>query len=359
MNAFTQFGLTEEEVLAETVEASYPKVVAGRVAHIDADFMTYQAAAETADELSGVKPRKTAEEMCARAQRGLEHQMRLCAAETYIAHITPSGSDKGGRNAQAVTLPYQGNRADRVRPEHLDAVRYYIGSVLPNVVHLDQEADDGMAQANYGAVAEGRGELSVIVSKDKDLRMVPGLHWDFDTEQVICVGDTFGYIWIDTKGSAKKLLGWGTKFFWAQLLMGDTADNIKGLPFATYGALWSINRAPRSLTKVMDKANRVKKREDLERYKVLLDVERQKLKACGAVMASDLLADCNNDKECYARVRMLFQALTDHPVYTFVHHATQQPVTPTVAMFGDMQLLWMRRNKDPRDVLAWLKGEVL
>lgn len=348
-----RFGVNEED-LVDADKVRYPKAIPGRVAHIDADFMAYQASAETSDELTGVKPRKTVKEMCERTERGLEHLMRLCAAETYLAHITPTGSDKGGRDDQAVTLPYQGNRKDRERPEFLDAVRHFIGESLPSMVHLDQEADDGMAQANYKARDDGTGELSVIVSKDKDLRMVPGLHWCFDREVVVCVGDSFGSIWIDTKKTAKIMKGWGTLFFWAQLLMGDTADNIKGLPAITYGSLWKLGKPPTTLAKLLKRLKAETKRPRIEALEFQIRLESEKLKPVGLVMAADLLAGCMNDKECYDLVRGLFLDLQKSPNFDYIHHQTQQPVTPTQAMFGDMQLLWMRRSKNKRDVLAWI-----
>lgn len=353
-----RFGVDEADLI-DADKVRYPKVVAGRVAHVDADFMAYQASAESSDEMSGVKPRKSVEAMCARAKRGIEHLMRLCAAETFVAHITPSGSDKGGRDGQAVTLPYQGNRKDRDRPEHLDAVRHFIGTELPSVVHLHQEADDGMAQANYEAIEAGTGELSVIVSKDKDLRMVPGLHWCFDKEFVVCVGDSFGEIWIDESKTAKTMKGWGTKFFWAQLLMGDTADNIRGLPEITHGSLWANNQSPKAVETIARKMAAATKPADKERLEKLLELECAKTKKVGAVLAEKLLKPCMNDKACFTLIRQLFLDLGNSDRYEFVHHATQKPVSPTVAMFGDMLLLWMRRSSDPRDVLAWLKETVL
>ncbi len=335
----------------------YPVPVVGRIAHIDADFMAYQAAADRKDELDGTKPRKTVQEKCEKAKRGLEHLMRAVGATNYIAHITPSGSTKGDRDVYAVTLPYQGNRLDRERPEHLDQIRAYI-STLSCKVHLDQEADDGMAQANYQALQSGCSNLSVIVSKDKDLRMVPGLHYDFDTEAVVAVGDPFGWLWIDTSKSSKTLKGWGTKFFWAQCLMGDTADNIRGLPFITYRALDALGKAPTTLNKLNQRLQSVG---DKNRRTLLnqIEVEGLKIKKVGAIMANDLLADCNNDAECFKRVRALFKDSSAAFPDDFIHHGLRTRVTGTQALFGDMLLLWMRRTPEPQDVLNWLKEERL
>jgi len=221
---------------------------------------------------------------------------------------------------------------------------------------LDQEADDGMAQANYQAVASGCNNLSVIVSKDKDLRMVPGLHYDFDTEQVVAVGDAFGWLWIDDSKSSKTLKGWGTKFFWAQCLMGDAADNIRGLPFITFAALAALGRTPPTLKKLEQRLQSVA---DKNRRTLLnqIEVEERKTKKVGAMLAFDLLADCNNDHECYHRVRGLFLDSRATFPESFLHHANQQEVTGTMALFGDMLLLWMRRTKHPQDVLLWLQEE--
>ncbi len=360
MSIAKHFGLKNMEVV-QPVGPSYPKQVAGRVAHIDADFMSYQAAAETNDELTGAKPRKTLDEMCARAKRGLVHLMRLTASSHYIAHITPSGSNKGGRNEQAVTLPYQGNRADRTRPEHLDAVRFFIGTECPSMVHLDQEADDGMAQCNYDALRSGNPTLSIIVSKDKDLRMVPGLHWCFDTETVVCVGDSFGQIWIDDTKSSKTLKGWGTKFFWAQCLMGDAADNIQGLPCISQAAMYDYGVETASFKKLVDAMLASKGTKRFAVRLAAMEAAGKATKTVGAIMTHRLLNNAKNDKECYDIVRGLFHRMDAafDGVRTFIDYRTQMPCTATRALFGDMLLLWMRRNKDPRDVLAWLKEERL
>ena len=302
---------------------NFPQPVQGRVAHIDADFMCYMVSAETKDELEGLKPRKTLDDMKYNAQRGLEYQMKMAGATSYVAHITPSASNKGNRDLLALTKGYQDNRKDKAKPEHLQAIRAYIGEYLPSMVHLDQEADDGMTQANYAAIAKGERELSVIMSKDKDLRMAPGLHYDFDDETVIDVDDAFGSIWVDRSKSTAKVLGWGTAFFWAQLLMGDTADNISGLPHMT----------------VKDKDTKV-----------------------GPIKAYNLLKDCETDRECFELCKKLFSESSYkwHDYRDTENIARCLPAVVTIwqqHLVSDMQLLWMRRTPDQTDVIKWL-GEL-
>ena len=324
MNAILAgFGVQADDLPAQIEHISYPTPVPGRVAHIDADFLSYQVSSETRDELDGIKPRRSFEDMQHYARAAAEELMKLSGATSYVCHVTPSGSNKGGRAAQAVTREYQATRQGKERPEFLDAIRAYLVQEMGGIAHLDQEADDGMAQANYNAVGPdgswGNSNLSIIVSKDKDLRMVPGLHYDFDTQTVFCVGNAFGSIWIDDTKSSKTLKGWGTKFFWAQCLMGDTADNIRGLPF------------------------------------VMSSRGVKGTKGCGPVATFALLAGMNSDKECFQLVKELYTEANTQGMYEYTHWATGAVVTPTQALLGEMRLLWMRRNKNPDDVLAWLK----
>lgn len=336
-DALAAFGVGEDDLPPQTDDANFPAPVPGRVAHIDADFIAYQCSAETRDELDGIRPRKTLDQMKESARWRANQLMRAAGATDFRMHITPPGSNKGGRYQQAVQREYQGNRNNKAGPEFLDAMRCFIGEEMNGVVHLDQEADDGMAQANYSAMNPdgtwGDSNLCVIVSADKDLRMVPGLHYDFETGETFCVGNHFGSVWINEKvrtspttgktTTERQLKGWGTKFFWAQCLMGDTADNIRGIPLVP-----SKYAGGRQTTLG---------------------------KPCGHVLTYDLLKDVHNDKDCFHLVRRLFTEASTEVGYEFKHWATDAAVTPTQALLGDMLLLWMRRNKNPTDVIDWLK----
>jgi len=306
-------GIDPASLSGQTRESEYPTPVKGRVANIDADFIAYQVACETRDELDGIKPRRTLEDMKKQVKSIALHHQRTVGATEYVLFITPPGSTKGGRADYAVTKPYQGNRAEKTPPEHLDTIRAYMGEELPSVVSLDQEADDALAQANYLAIQAGTPELSVLVSQDKDLNMVPGYYYDFINKEVSSLDNSFGWIELyrpDKKPGAKtkpaaKIIGRGTKYFWAQTLMGDTADNIAGLP-STF--------------------------------------EDNKVKKVGTVAAFNYLADCTSDLECYDVVRKLYR----QSKHEWVAWDTQQPVTWAQALYGDMHLLWMRRSPEDR-----------
>ena len=358
MTVAQQFGISEQ-TLAGAGSVSYPPTVKGRVAQIDADFMCYQVSAPNKEEREGGHVRSF-DTMCQQARTALMHLMNMVGAENYIAHLTPSGSNKGGRYEQSITLPYQGNRIDAEKPEHSDALRAWIGKHLPAFNHVDQEADDGMAQANYAAMNLNASDIqtSIIVSRDKDLRMVPGLHWDFKEERIVTIIDRFGYIEIDESGSQKKLVGYGTKFFWAQLLMGDGTDNIKGLPHMTT-RFWfdDMGHETAAWVKLCDRYRTAKTNADKERHGIALSTAGQKLRPVGPVAACDILKHCESNRDCYHRIKGLYLELDHNANYEFINHHTQEPCTATQALFGDMQTLWMRRSKDPMDVLAWLKEE--
>ena len=282
----------------------YMSLVQGRVAQIDADFIAYQASAETKDELDGLVPRRSLDMMKYNVKASLEDTARMVGATSYVAHLTPAGSDKGGRTEQAMLKPYQANRKSKAKPEHLETIRQYIAEECNGMVHLHQEADDGMATANYDA--EDRN-LSVIVSRDKDLRMCEGLQWDFKEELVVDV-EGYGDIWIDTSTKTKKVIGLGTAFFWAQLLMGDPADNISGLPTDPDG------------------------------------------KKVGPMAAYEYLKYCTDDYQCFQVVKYLYANSTTD----YVNHRNGSEVRWQHALLSEMKLLWMRRATDDNDVLTFL-----
>jgi hypothetical protein len=330
------------------------KIVPGRVAHIDADFMAYIIAADTVAEQRGEKPMRDIGYKYGQVHDFAEYIRGQAGAERYVLHITPQGSNKGNRAAQAVQQEYQANRQGKEPPADLHRVRDYIAGMVGRVaVHLDQEADDGLAQANYNDPSN-----AILCSRDKDLRMVPGLHLDMDTAEIIDVPfRDFGKLVIDDSKSSKKVVGYGPAFFFAQCVMGDAADNIKGLPLAP----------ARAVMKVKPTATFTK---DLERYQAAvakgqthnIDFAKDRLqshlvtaKQCGPALTYELLKDITNVYDAFQYVLSLYEGLAAEHGYQFVHWRTGEPVTPKQVLLGEMQLLWMRRNKNPLDVIEFIK----
>lgn len=354
MSVLDQFGVGAEDLLSQLGKEP-PKMVKGRVCHIDADFTAYIVACDTVAELRGEKPMRDMGTKRAQVKDFAEMITRYAGAEKYVLHITPSASNKGGRADQVVQLEYQATRAGKEAPKDLHAIRGYMGENLPSVVHMDQEADDGLAQANYNA--EDR-KLSVIASKDKDLRMVPGLHLDMDKYELVDVphGD-YGYIEVDDTKSSKKVVGYGPAFFFAQCIKGDAADNIKGLPLLPTRQAMKI-KPTQAFIKDRDKYLALKgtgtPAEEAAKDKLLITLNAPP-RACGEVAAYNCLKDVTNVKDAFQLVKALFENLEKEHDYAYYHWRTTEQVTAGKAMVGDMQALWMRRNKNPNDVLNWLR----
>jgi hypothetical protein len=193
---------------------------AGRVLIVDADGPAYVAAATV----------KTLPTAIRRFQQNILTQMFLAKAESALLHLTAESSLKAGRFNIMAHKPYQGNRTGKDKPALLEALRQAVArpeNWLPEyqvTLHHQLEADDGMMQDSYRLKEDG-----VIWSDDKDLRMTPYPYFEQERASIV-VPEGFGNLFLKFTGAGqKKCLGYGRKFFWAQMLMGDTADNVKGV----------------------------------------------------------------------------------------------------------------------------------
>lgn len=342
-------------------QTSYPKEVAGRVAHIDADFMAYQVSAESKAELDpdDPTPRKTLDAMRHNAYEAVDHIRRMAAAETAVLHTTHN-SDKGGRDSHAILKPYQANRKDRDnRPDHLDTIREFLGAGVGDTTgtflgmnHTTQEADDGMTQALYADF-----DNNILCSADKDLYMVPGWKLNMSTGEITRQDCHFGFIEIDATKSSKKVVGRGTKFFWAQLLMGDAADNISGAPAAP-GKIWQQYAGTKSYQDTYAQWIAATEKADADKLDAKLEKLTAKPKLCGPVLTYEILKDARDDKDCYNTVKACYEGMVKDHGHEYRHWQTNKLVSPTQALLSEMRLLWMRRYDERDDVLHWLK-EVL
>jgi hypothetical protein len=132
------------------------------------------------------------------------------------------------RHDVASILPYKGNRAGDDR-HCADAIKKYLVDELNAYDCIEYEADDALAMAMWDEYEQlstkykgdefliAKHMEQVIASRDKDLNTVAGWHW----------------VWA-LKNKVQKLPYFITRvmahrFFYGQMLMGDTVDNIKGL----------------------------------------------------------------------------------------------------------------------------------
>lgn len=139
------------------------------------------------------------------------HNMRLvmeslgskAPCDQYVLYLTGSNNFR-----RQITPEYKANRAQTMKPYHWMAAREWLIQQAGAVVTDGYEADDAIGMA-YRPLSQ-----DVVISLDKDLRAIPGYHynWVKDVTEVIT----------EQEACAN---------FYRQFLIGDTADNIRGVPW--------------------------------------------------------------------------------------------------------------------------------
>jgi hypothetical protein len=115
------------------------------------------------------------------------------------------------RTGVATILPYKGNRDKAHKPVHAADIKAMIRREYDTRTSEDEEADDQMAYEHYADWLLDP-HSSVIATVDKDLDMIPGLHYNFRKKESYYITPEVG-VWN----------------FYKQCLTGDTTDNIPGL----------------------------------------------------------------------------------------------------------------------------------
>ena len=192
--------------------------VPGRVLHVDGDYCAYYCAGS--DDTDAGTARRNLIDRLTRAKRA-------AGATKVIVHLSDGACTKGERYLIATAKPYQGQRNVSRKPDNWAHLREYMegyeGAVFERKLWLNREADDGMAYV-CNAAAEKFGVMHAVHTADKDMRMFAGLHIVWKTFQQVLV--PLGAF--EVKGGDD--CTYGHKWFWLQMLQGDNADNIPGIP---------------------------------------------------------------------------------------------------------------------------------
>lgn len=185
------------------------------------------------------------------------------------------------RYALAKAKPYKGTRKNP-KPFHFyNIIAHLRATYDTRVSEGGLEADDEM-----GIFQCSREEPDTIIcSRDKDLRMVPGHHYSWECGNQRSIGptrtDQLGWL---SKNESGKFIGYGDLFFYYQTLVGDPVDNIPGLP------------------------------------------------GCGDVAANSILNETHSSEDAYQRVKQAYiEKLGDSARDYFLEQAN---------------LLWIRRERD-------------
>lgn len=181
---------------------------------IDADIVAFRSAAAAEKEDEGIA-RYYADQL-------IDQLLNETQSNSFNLYLT------GDTNFRYQIYPeYKAQRIDMYRPRHLKYVRDYLLSIGATLSE-GCEADDllGIEQC------AGNGD-TIIVSLDKDLLMIPGNHYSWEIKGVSVrknkkTGEEIRTPW--TKPAIFREVDElaARRWFYTQLLTGDTADNIRG-----------------------------------------------------------------------------------------------------------------------------------
>lgn len=160
-----------------------------------------------------------------------EPPVLLLSDSPYLAEQRKEEFVPNFRYAIAKTQPYKGNRKNP-KPYHFyNLLNYMLFEYECVVSKGGLEADDEMCIWQRAAIDEDTTP-TIICSRDKDLRICPGWHysWECGSQGAIWPTHTDKVGWLELKGDKKDVLGYGLSFFYYQMLVGDSADYIPGLP---------------------------------------------------------------------------------------------------------------------------------
>ncbi len=261
------------------------RILPNRILRVDGDGLAYYCAGKDGSDPADAK-RAVLDK--------IRSAQRACGAGKVIVLLTATGSIKGGRYAVATVKPYQGQRVSSRRPDNWRFLREFLesydGPEFEVQISVDQEADDLFAQASH--LDPVPHENCVIYTQDKDMRMIPGVHLNWVDHSVVIVPPGTWCIEHNDKV-------YGRKWFWLQMLHGDTADNIPGL------------------------------------YRMVVNGKEVKV---GEVTANRILAVCKDEVDAWSLV------LEAYNTYYGEHGETH--------LSEQAQLLWMQRKPNSLDVFS-------
>ena len=199
--------------------------------------------------------------------------LKTTGADSYEIYLT-SNDKTNFRYSVAKRLPYKGNRK-QPRPAHYDLIRDYLEAKYKAIVISNMEADDELGIRMMECKQD-----AIICTIDKDLNMIPGAHYNFVTKNLYTTSDP-GNLKLDK--DKRKLVGGGLIWFYSQLLLGDSSDNIPGIPgygpVKVFNALKDIKTEDKMLEVVYNifkKEYKEKAKDNLAEVMDLLWIQRER-----------------------------------------------------------------------------------
>lgn len=186
------------------------------IALIDTDIVVFRSAAASENDSFNVA--------CLRADDMMRKILNACDTDQYRAFLS------GGDNFRYKIDPsYKANRKDKVDPRWRDDLKEFLvlewGAEVTDGIEADDalgiyQSEDLRLTKGYYTGSEWGGLApnwlqetdTVICSIDKDLLQIPGKHYNFVKDEFQEVSELQGLQW-----------------FYQQMLIGDTSDNIVGV----------------------------------------------------------------------------------------------------------------------------------
>lgn len=280
-------------------------------------------------------------------KRHIELKRLQSAMATVNVHTTNGG--KSGREAIAQVNKYQEkrNKGDPEKMARVHKLREFLrGYADVRVQAMPQwflEADDSMSIRQREC--QEAGVVSKIMTVDKDLNMVMGNHIHYETlvEETVT---GFGYLKIImTTGTKpqKKVVGKGTKFFWFQVLMGDKADSIPGLPSVSGRIMNKLK--PLVKTKKAEAVLKNPKATARAKKAAREVIASRPSSAMGQITAYAALDKCKNDLQCFNLIKSYYIDYYGKKEFEFISWRGAKLTMTAGQMFLEQaRLLWMLRT---------------
>ena len=191
----------------EFIVPAFKSIKTAKIALIDADTIKYKVVNSIAKDYKAKTAHIYADPIGIYTAQEISKIVSRFDAKGYIFCFS-GGSQDTFRCSVAFDKKYKGTRTDEVSyPDQVAdriGVMRYIKKRYPTLWYSDLEADDLLSML--------QDEDTFIYSEDKDLRQVPGTHYDISSGKLIEV-----------------LESQALKFLMTQMITGDNVDNISGL----------------------------------------------------------------------------------------------------------------------------------
>lgn len=174
---------------------------------VDADILVYQAACKNQEDYYWDEETESHEADLEAAKETLDKDLASYLKTTKCTECILCFSSSP--NFRYEVLPtYKHNRKDVAKPILLQELRQYAIDVYPSKVKPKLEGDDVL-----GILATKHPGKYIIATIDKDLRQVPGEHYNWNKDERFTVTEKEGMRW-----------------FFRQVLTGDPGDGYTGCP---------------------------------------------------------------------------------------------------------------------------------